>query len=259
MENIIQDVFSISAVWWQLAANTKDITTLSHIILKIVFSTWRNVDAKHSKVKSHKRNREPVRPVLNTVKICSTGQLEMLLLPPYWKTNGIIGVLLSNLICWKLTMRQYYVKSPNFEDVWLVSFKHLQNLQTLYGTTSSLVFVITTLKRDNSSNWDALFNSVNGYSPTVVSKVEKGGGEGLYSAKREIKWLRGSLIECERKDADDSTDWKNNPDKKKAKKYSYEGGRRRLIECERKDADDPTDWKNNRDKKKAKKYSHRYC
>ena len=96
-----------------------------------------------------------------------------------------------------------------------MSFKHLQNLQTLYGTTSLLVFVIITLKRNNSKNWDALFNNVNGYSPTVVSKVEKGGGgEGLYSAKRETKWLRGSLIECEREDADDSTDWKNNPDKK---------------------------------------------
>ena len=186
MENIIQDVFSISAVWWQLAADTKDITTLSHIILKIVFSTWINVDAKHSKVKSHKRKRKPIRPVLNTVKICSTGQLEMLLLPPYWKTNGIIGVLLSNLICWKLTMRQYYVKSPNFEDVWLMSFKHLQNLQTLYGTTSLLVFVIITLKRNNSKNWDALFNNVNGYSPTVVSKVEKGGGGGkVYTVLNE--------------------------------------------------------------------------
>ena len=54
MENIIQDVFSISAVWWQLAADTKDITTLSHIILKIIFSTWIYVDAKHSKVKSQK-------------------------------------------------------------------------------------------------------------------------------------------------------------------------------------------------------------
>ena len=54
-----------------------------------------------------------------------------------------------------------------------------------------------------------------------MSKVEKGGGEGLYSAKRETKWLRGSLIECEREDADDPTDWKNNPDKKKAKKYYY--------------------------------------
>ena len=52
----------------------------------------------------------------------------------------------------------------------------------------------------------------------LCQKLKKAGGEGLYSAKRETKWLRGSLIECEREDADDSTE-KNNPDKKKAKKY----------------------------------------
>ena len=51
----------------------------------------------------------------------------------------------------------------------------------------------------------------------LCQKLKKAGGEGLYSAKRETKWLRGSLIECEREDADDSTE-KKNPDKKKAKK-----------------------------------------
>lgn len=40
MEDIIQDMLSISTISWQLARNTKDVTTLSDIIFKVIFCTY---------------------------------------------------------------------------------------------------------------------------------------------------------------------------------------------------------------------------